>query len=84
MCDSCPNHAKAYRPVDQTVTSDDRSFCQVFLSWCLYSHMALGEGELTMLIELLHLHGYKFKSAILLNRFNARNYCKRCESVYFA
>ena len=23
-------------------------------------------------IELLHLHGYTFKSAILLNRFNAR------------
>ena len=31
------------------------------------------------LIELFHLHGYKFKSAILLNRFNARKYCRKCE-----
>ena len=37
-----------------------------------------------LLIELFHLHGYKFKLAILLNRFNARKYCRKCESIYFA
>ena len=30
-------------------------------------------------IELFHLHGYKLKSAILLNRINARDYSKKCE-----
>ena len=32
-------------------------------------------------IELFHLHGYKFKSAILLNRFNAHKYCRKCSGV---
>ena len=34
-------------------------------------------------IELFHFHGYGFKTAILLNRFQCINYYRRCQNAYF-